>query len=319
MAVAELAARIRAGDRRALARGITLVESSLRADELEAEALLSALGPLPQGGLRIGISGAPGVGKSSLLEVLGLHVLQSGSQLGLLAIDPSSRVTGGSILGDKTRMARLSREAGAYVRPSPSGPGAGGVAPRTAEAVLLCEAAGFSPVFVETVGVGQAETAVTLVVDLLVLLIEPGAGDALQGIKRGLIEYVDLLVVNKADGPRRALAESSATEYANALRLLRFDGGSLPPVLCVSALEGTGVAALWQAILGRFAELESAGKIELKRGAQRRERLRQRVEAEALRRFFAGGTQAQRYAELEAAVAAGQVSVSEAVRRLFGG
>ena len=244
--VEAMAARIRGGDRRALARAITLVESG-RADHREqAEALLEALAPAAGGAIRIGISGPPGVGKSTFIEAFGLHLTGQGHRVAVLAVDPSSQRSGGSILGDKTRMELLTRDPAAFIRPSPAGATLGGVARRTRETMLLCEAAGYDVVVVETVGVGQSETAVAQMVDVFLLLLLPGAGDELQGIKRGIVEVADILVVNKAD---REGAERTADELGAALALRAAPGDV--PVLRISALTGVGVPDLWRKVSER--------------------------------------------------------------------
>lgn len=244
-----LADAVVAGDRRALARAITLVESSRRDHRETAAALIERLLPHTGRAIRLGISGAPGVGKSTFIEAFGLHLLGLGRRPAVLAIDPSSPLTGGSILGDKTRMERLGREPHAFIRPSPSGGTLGGVARRTREAGLVCEAAGHDVVVIETVGVGQSETAVADMVDLFVLLLPPAGGDELQGIKKGIVELADLLVVNKADGDLAPAAGRAAAEYTAAIQLLRpAQEGWIPPVLQVSALEARGLDAVWAAI-----------------------------------------------------------------------
>ena len=217
----DLADAVRAGDRRALARAITLVESTRRDHRADAVALLDAILPATGTATRVGISGAPGAGKSTFIEALGLHLVDAGHRVAVLAVDPSSARSGGSILGDKTRMEQLSRRPEAFIRPSPSGGTLGGVARRTREALLVCEAAGFDVVLVETVGVGQSEVAVAGMVDLFVLLLAPGAGDELQGVKRGIVELADLIVVNKADGDLLDPARHTAADYAHALHLVR--------------------------------------------------------------------------------------------------
>jgi LAO/AO transport system kinase len=241
-----------AGDRRALAQAITLIEST-RADHRErADALLAEV--LPHGGksVRLGITGVPGVGKSTFIERFGLSLIEQGRSLAVLAIDPSSKRGGGSILGDKTRMEALSRNPSAFIRPSPAGTTLGGVARRTREAMLLVEAAGFDTVIVETVGVGQSETAVADMVDMFIVLLLPAGGDDLQGIKRGVIELADLIVVNKADGDLKATARRSAADYTHALRMLRSPTENwTPEVTTCSALAGDGVAAIWT-IIERF-------------------------------------------------------------------
>src|SRR5437667_3185288 len=219
--MSELAAQIVSGDRRALARGITLVESTRPDHRAEAEGLLAELLATTGNAIRVGISGAPGSGKSTLIEALGLHVVDEGHRVAVLAVDPSSTRSGGSILGDKTRMGELTRHRDAFVRPSPTGGTLGGVARRTREAMLVCEAAGFDVVIVETVGVGQSEVRVAAMVDLFLVLVAPGAGDELQGLKRGIMELADLVVVNKADGDPAAAAGVTPADYASALHPVR--------------------------------------------------------------------------------------------------
>ncbi len=249
--VEKLAEGVTRGDRRALARAITLVESA-RADHREAaDALMERLAGADRQALRIGLSGTPGVGKSTFIEAFGTMLTAQGKRVAVLAVDPSSARTGGSILGDKTRMERLARDPAAFIRPSPARTELGGVARRTREAVAVCEAAGFDAVLIETVGVGQSETLVAGMSDLFVLLLAPGGGDELQGVKRGIMEIADLILVNKADGEMRAAAERTRADYAGALRLMRRpegDAPGFPRALCVSALEQTGLAAAWEAM-----------------------------------------------------------------------
>ncbi len=239
---------VRAGDRRALARAITLVEST-RADHRDrAAALLDGLREGAGQALRIGLSGTPGVGKSTFIESFGLMLTGQGLRVAVLAVDPSSARTGGSILGDKTRMDLLSRDPRAFIRPSPAASHLGGVARRTREAVALCEAAGFDVVLIETVGVGQSETLVARISDLFVLLLAPAGGDELQGVKRGIMEIADLILVNKADGDLASAASRTVADYAGALRLLRkrpADPDGFPKAMPVSALEETGLAQAW--------------------------------------------------------------------------
>lgn len=248
MDVIELATRVGQGDRRALARAITLVESA-RADHRHTAAeLLDRLAGLGRQALRIGLSGTPGVGKSTFIEAFGLHLTGQGLRVAVLAVDPSSARSGGSILGDKTRMDLLARDPRAYIRPSPSQTHLGGVARRSRESVALCEAAGFDVVLVETVGVGQSETMVAGMTDLFVLLLAPGGGDELQGVKRGIMEMADLILVNKADGDLKPAALRTVADYAGALRLLRKrpqDPEGYPRVLPVSAVAGDGIAQAW--------------------------------------------------------------------------
>jgi LAO/AO transport system kinase len=304
------------GDRRSLARAITLVESRRADDERRALALLRALLPRHRRGMRVGFSGPPGVGKSSLLERIGMLLVRQGHKPALLLVDPSSQRGAGSILGDKTRMPELAREPSAYVRPSPSGEGGGGISQATGDVLIVCETAGFAPCLVETVGVGQAETAVTSVVDLLCVLLEPGQGDGLQGIKRGLHEWGDVLAVNKADGSRAELAESTRLEYQAALGVLR--GADPPPVLCVSAAEGAGVSELWQAIEARQRALEASGELDARRREQRKAELGRRLASGLLRRFLSDADRAAQLAELEERVATGELLPGEAIRHLLG-
>lgn len=259
-----------AGDRRALARAITLIEST-RADHRErADALLAELLPHTGKSVRLGITGVPGVGKSTFIERFGLNLIDKGRSLAVLAIDPSSKRGGGSILGDKTRMEELSRHQAAFIRPSPAGATLGGVARRTREAMLLVEAAGFDTVIVETVGVGQSETAVADMVDMFIVLLLPGGGDDLQGIKRGVIELADLIVVNKADGDLKATAKRSAADYQHALRMLRSPTeGWTPEVATSSALSGEGVAEVWD-VVGRFRAAVGERGIARRRAEQAR-------------------------------------------------
>ena len=234
------------GDRAALARAITLVESTRADDRDDAEKMLARLLPRAGGAIRLGISGAPGVGKSTFIEAFGLMLIEEGHRVAVLAVDPSSKRAGGSILGDKTRMPRLSQSDAAFIRPSPAGKSLGGVARRTRDAMLLAAAAGFDIVIVETVGVGQSETAVADMVDLFLLLIAPGGGDDLQGIKKGIVELADLVVVNKDDGDLAPAAKRAVADYRHALRLLMpADGADAVDALAVSALEGSGLDKVW--------------------------------------------------------------------------
>lgn len=246
----ELAARVAQGERRALARAITLVESA-RADHREqAQQLLDAL-PQGRAALRIGLSGTPGVGKSTFIESFGIMLTGQGLRVAVLAVDPSSARSGGSILGDKTRMDRLSRDPNAFIRPSPSQSHLGGVARRTRDVVRLCEGAGFDVVLIETVGVGQSETVVAQVADLFLLLLAPAGGDELQGVKRGIMEIADMILVNKADGDLKPAATRTCADYAGALRLLRKrpqDPDDFPKAMMVSALSEAGLAEVWQEI-----------------------------------------------------------------------
>lgn len=276
--VAALAAGVAAGERRALARAITLVESGRADHRAQALDLLSRLRQpdSPAAGrqaLRLGLSGTPGVGKSTFIESFGLMLTAQGKRVAVLAVDPSSARSGGSILGDKTRMERLSRDPHAFIRPSPSQAQMGGVARRTREAVALCEAAGFDLVLIETVGVGQSETVVAELCDLFLLLLAPAGGDELQGVKRGIMEMADLILVNKADGDLKPAALRTMADYAGALRLLRRrpqDPEGFPKALCVSALETQGLAAAWAEMQALTDWRQQHGHWTARRAAQSR-------------------------------------------------
>ncbi|WP_416883088.1 methylmalonyl Co-A mutase-associated GTPase MeaB [Marivita sp.] len=249
MDIDDLATRILAGERRALARAITLVESGRADHRADALVLFDRLKGHGREALRIGLSGTPGVGKSTFIETFGMMLTAQGLKVAVLAVDPSSARSGGSILGDKTRMERLSRDPNAFIRPSPSQSHLGGVARRTREAIDLCEAAGFDLVLIETVGVGQSETVVAEMSDLFLLLLAPAGGDELQGVKRGIMEMADIILVNKADGDLKATATRTCADYAGALRLLRKrpqDPEGFPKAMTVSALEDTGLAKAWE-------------------------------------------------------------------------
>ncbi len=257
---------VRAGDRTVLARAITLVESEHPRHAALAQEVLTRLLPHTGKSQRVGISGVPGAGKSTFIDALGMHLVGRGHQVAVLAIDPSSSISGGSILGDKTRMARLSREPAAYIRPSPSSGTLGGVARKTRETLLLCEAAGFDVVLVETVGVGQSETVVADLVDFYLVLMLAGAGDELQGIKRGILEVADMVAINKADGDNAPRAQRARAEYRAALHLMR--PGSEPVVTTCSALEGTGIDELWQSVVSRLAQRAASGELGRRRQEQ---------------------------------------------------
>jgi LAO/AO transport system kinase len=318
--VDELAEGLRAGDRRALARAITLVESTRTDHRVTAGQLLDRVLPATGGALRVGITGTPGAGKSTLLETLGQLVLDHGHRAAVLAVDPSSRRSGGSILGDKTRMEQLSRDPRAFIRPSPSGGTLGGVARRTREAMLLCEAAGFDVVFVETVGVGQSEVAVAGMVDCFVLVASPGGGDELQGIKRGIMELADLVVGNKCDGDLRPAAERAVADYRHALHLLRpkVEGWGVP-VIGTSALEGHGVEDAW-AEVGRFSHhLRAVGAAEALRSDQAVRWLWDELTEELLALFRSDPDVADRVAALEENVRQGVRAPTSAARDLLSG
>jgi len=280
------------GDRRALAKAITLTESTRADHRAEADALLDALMPSTGRSLRLGISGVPGVGKSTFIEALGLHLIGLGHKVAVLAVDPSSTLSGGSILGDKTRMERLSVNDQAFIRPSPTSGALGGVAEHTREALLLCEAAGFDVVIVETVGVGQSETAVAGMTDLFVLLQLPNAGDDLQAIKRGVMELADLVVINKADLDEDAATRAMAT-ITSALRVFAFHGPHgrgdhhAAPVLKLSAATGAGIDAFWQTVQAEALRRRDNGQFDARRAAQREAWLWDIVHARLLADFRA--------------------------------
>jgi LAO/AO transport system kinase len=314
--VKELATALRGGDRRALSRAITLVESSRDDHRAEAEELLDRLLSSAGNALRLGISGAPGVGKSTFIEAFGLTAIGAGHRVAVLAVDPSSKRSGGSILGDKTRMAELARHADAYIRPSPAGKTLGGVARRTRDAIVLAEASGFDVVIVETVGVGQSETAVADMVDLFLLLLAPGGGDDLQGIKKGIVELADLLVVNKADGDLKPAALRAVADYRHALRMLRpaAAGDSMPLVLAASALTGEGIAQVWQRVEHQAATLLASGEREHRRSKQAHAALWSEIGEGLLDLFKADRRVAARLRDLEAQVAGGTLTPSAAAR-----
>ena len=270
LSVAELIEGVRGRDRAILGRAITLVESRRPEDRRRADELLHELLPLSGGGHRVGVSGVPGAGKSTFIESFGCHLLQAGHRVAVLAVDPSSAVSRGSILGDKTRMEELAASENAFIRPSPSGGSLGGVGRTTRETIIVCEAAGYDVVLVETVGVGQSEAVVADMVDFFLVLMLAGAGDELQGIKRGILELVDLLAINKADGANLEPARRARVDYERALHLLRSAAGSPwePKVVACSALERTGLAELWELITEHRALLEREGLLEERRRRQ---------------------------------------------------
>jgi LAO/AO transport system kinase len=300
---------MRAGERAALARAITLVESKRPDHQRAAHLLVQSLLPHTGAARRVGITGAPGVGKSTTIDALGSHLTGLGHKVAVLAVDPSSARTGGSILADKTRMARLAVDANAYIRPSPSAGTLGGVAARTRETMLLCEAAGYGVILVETVGTGQSETAVADMTDFFLALMLPGAGDELQGLKKGLVELADMIAINKADGDNAARARVAAAEYGAALHILtpRFPEWP-PPVVTYSALTGTGVAALWERILDQRRRLEATGAFAARRREQQVKWMWALVEERLHRRLASDPALKARVPQLEDAVAAGALS-----------
>lgn len=310
----DLAARIEAGERAALARAITLVESRRPAHREEAAALLQEVMPATGGAIRLGITGVPGVGKSTLIDALGMHLIEAGHRVAVLAIDPSSTRTGGAILGDKTRMARLAVAPEAFIRPSPSAGSLGGVAARTREAMLLAEAAGHTVVIVETVGVGQSEVAVADMVDTFLALMLPGAGDELQGIKKGLLERADIIAVNKADGDQKAAADIAAAELISALKILA--SGAATPVLTVSARTGAGLDRLWREIVRLREAMEREGTLAERRRRQGIRWMRDMV-ADGLEAYLKARA-GDEIAALEKAVGAGEMAPTAAAARVLG-
>jgi LAO/AO transport system kinase len=316
--VEALAAAVRSGDRRALARAVTLVESTRADHRVDAARLLELLAPAAGGSLRIGISGVPGAGKSTFIEAFGLHLIDAGHRVAVLSVDPSSPASGGSILGDKTRMAELARHPAAFIRPTPSGGTLGGVARRTREALLVCEAAGFDIVLVETVGVGQSETAVAGMTDLFLLLLVPGGGDELQGIKRGIVELADLVLVNKADGDLKDAAARAVDAYRAALSLLRpRTAGWEVPVAPCSARTGAGIAAAWETMQRYRAALGASGELAKRRAAQAGEWLWGETAETLLERLREHPGVRERLPELERAVQAGTLPPTVGARRLI--
>jgi LAO/AO transport system kinase len=316
--MSELAAGLLDGDRRALARAITLVESTRADHRPDADALLTEVMARTGGAIRVGISGAPGAGKSTLIEALGLQLVDGGHRVAVLAVDPSSTRTGGSILGDKTRMEELVRRPEAFVRPSPTGGTLGGVARRTREAMLCCEAAGFDVVIIETVGVGQSEVAVEAMVDCFLLLIAPASGDELQGIKRGIMELADIVVVNKHDGDLARAAQGTAADYTNALHLVRPKTAAWDAhvVLC-SALEHRGVDEVWAAVESHHEALVASGDLAGRRAEQSRAWLWSEVGASLLERLQTDQEASRQAARLEPEVMAGRIPPPVAAARIL--
>ena len=314
----DLAAGVLAGDRTAIGQAITLVESVLPEHRVEAAALLDELLPHSGDAHRVGITGVPGVGKSTFIEALGLQLTGAGHRVAVLAVDPSSSRTGGSILGDKTRMAQLSVDPDAFIRPSPSAGTLGGVTRATREAMIVLEAAGHDVVLVETVGVGQSETVVHGMVDIFVVLMLSGAGDELQGIKKGVLELADLLAVNKADGTNVDKAKQAAVDYKRALHLVQPPGASWePPVLTCSAVERTGLAELWSEIERHRALMTETGERDERRREQKLSWMRTMLQERLLAHFDTDPVFAAARADAEAAVSDGSLTPSVAVDQLL--
>ncbi|MFD6198998.1 methylmalonyl Co-A mutase-associated GTPase MeaB [Mycobacteriaceae bacterium NPDC060252] len=314
----DLAALIRSGDRSALARAITLVESTRKDHREQAQQLLLELSPDGGNALRVGITGVPGVGKSTSIEALGMYLIEQGHRVAVLAVDPSSTRTGGSILGDKTRMGRLSVHPDAYIRPSPTSGTLGGVAKATRETVVLLESAGFDVILIETVGVGQSEVTVANMVDTFVFLTLARTGDQLQGIKKGVLELADIVVVNKADGAHAIEAQKAARELSGALRLIYpHDTLWRPPVLTMSALENNGVVEMWDTVLQHRAVLTEAGEFEAKRRRQQVDWMWAMVRDAVLDRVLSAPDVKAARADIEQQVRDGALTPALAAERLL--
>jgi LAO/AO transport system kinase len=316
--VEELAKTVRSGDRAALPRAITLLESTRTDHREQAQQLLLALMPEAGNAHRVGITGVPGVGKSTAIEALGMQLIEQGHRVAVLAVDPSSTRTGGSILGDKTRMSRLAVHADAYIRPSPTSGTLGGVAKATRESIVLLEAAGFDVILVETVGVGQSEVAVANMVDTFVLLTLARAGDQLQGIKKGVLELADIVVVNKADGEHLTEARKAARELSGAIRLI-YPGEMLwrPPVLTMSATERTGLTELWDTVERHREVLTEAGEFDERRRAQQVDWTWQMVRDTVLDRALSNPAVRKIRADVERQVKAGELTPALAAQRIL--
>jgi LAO/AO transport system kinase len=316
--ISNLANAVRSGNIRALAKAITLIESRNPDHSAAAADLLDDLVPDSGNSIRVGISGVPGVGKSTFIEVLGLHLIKQGHKLAILAVDPTSQLSGGSILGDKTRMEELAREKNAFIRPSPSGDTLGGVARKTRETMLLCEAAGYDVIIVETVGVGQSEVTVASMVDFFLLLQLPNAGDELQGIKKGVMEIADAILVNKAEGDNRPKAELARQQYENALHLLRPKSRlwQVPALLC-SALHNQGIEEIWEKILTFVAVMKEHKELETKRRRQASDWMWALVQEDLKELFRSNKNVAAMLDQVQIGVLHGTTSPGAAARRLI--
>ena len=317
--VERLAQGVRSGDRTMLSRAITLIESKRADHRATAAALTQTLLEATGNAVRVGITGSPGVGKSTTIDALGSMLTRQGHKLAVLAVDPSSRRTGGSILADKTRMARLSIDPNAFIRPSPSSGTLGGVAAKTRETMLLCEAAGYDAVLVETVGVGQSEIAVSDMTDFFLVLVLPGGGDELQGLKKGVVELADMIAINKADGDNLARAKLTAAEYGAALHILAPASVNwTPPVVTYSALKDDGVEALWNHILDHRQRLTASGELAARRGEQQVKWMRSMLEERLYAPLRSDRAVKAALPQLEADVAAGRVAPGAAVEKIAG-
>lgn len=311
-----LAKGILAGDRKSLSQGITLLESTVEMDRETSDRLLSSLLPKSNTALRVAVTGAPGVGKSTFIEALGLHLVESGNKVAVLTIDPSSPRTGGSILGDKTRMPRLAKHPDSFIRPSPSGTFTGGLAHATRSAILLCDAAGYNPVLVETVGTGQGEYAARQIVDVVLLLVLAHAGDELQGIKRGILETADLIAVTKADGPLMEKASLTAKTYRRALSLST-NRSEIPKIMISSALEHTGIAEIWDAVKEFEYKARQNGQFDRRRHEQIKFAIFEAAKELFLARFSKSERLQHELEQLQKQVIRGECTVNKAAHILL--
>jgi LAO/AO transport system kinase len=315
--LARLAGGIRAGDRALLARAITLIESKRTDHQKAARQLVQDLLPATGRAVRLGITGAPGVGKSTTIDALGSHLTAQGRKVAVLAVDPSSARTGGSILADKTRMARLAADDNAFIRPSPAAGTLGGVAAKTRETMLVCEAAGYDAILVETVGIGQSETAVYDMTDFFLALMLPGAGDELQGIKKGLVELADMIAINKADGDNVKRANTAAAEYRSALHILTPRSEHwYPPVVTYSALTGTGISELWQKVLDHRTAMNASGEFAARRREQQVKWMWSMLEGRMMARLRADAAIRAKVKKTEAEVADGKMTPAVAAEHI---
>jgi GTPase len=305
------------GNRRALAKAITLVESKLESHREQAQGILEQVLPHSGNSIRIGITGVPGVGKSTFIEAFGLHLIGQGKRVAVLAVDPSSPIAGGSILGDKTRMEELSRREEAFIRPSPSEGALGGVAQKTRETMLLCEAAGYDVILVETVGVGQSEYQVAGMVDFFMVLMLPGGGDELQGIKKGILELADALVINKADGDSENLAKLAQSHYSSAMHLLRHTSFWMPQVMTCSALRMINIDAVWDMVLDYHSQALDHHAFQSKRAQQNRAWMHQLVNEMLLLRLAQNPAVKAMLPELEQQVENAETTAYAAARRIM--